>query len=271
MDSDETLIERARSGDNDALAALVARHAPRVLRFGLKLCKDEETARDVLQETLLTAARGIRGFRRESRFSTWLFAIARSICIKQRTRGSATKEAEPLDESAHFEGGGGLVDTKPPPDETIASLELGQALERAIRELEPAQREVLVLRDVEGLSAREVGQVLSLSEEAVKSRLHRARRALRQRLAPLFEEPPPRPTCPDVFELLSRHLEGEITRETCATMEAHVAACPHCAARCTSLRAVLAACTRAAEPELDPQLRAELVASMRRALSAPAP
>lgn len=254
MDSEEELIRRAKDGDDAALAELVERHAPRVLRFGVKLCRDEEDAREVLQETLLTVARGIRGFRGESRFATWLYAIARSICVKRRTRGDAAAPLTSLEEA-----GPALdelcVDEREIPDEAFAGLELGQALERGIRSLEPGQREVLVLRDVEGLSARETAEVLGISVEAVKSRLHRARQALRERLAPLFTEPPPRPDCPDVVELLSRHLEGEITAEVCRQMEAHVARCEHCSARCSSLRKVLAACGAVPEPELPPVLR----------------
>jgi RNA polymerase sigma-70 factor (ECF subfamily) len=88
-------------------------------------------------------------------------------------------------------------------------------------------REVLVLRDVEGLSAPEVGEVLGLSVEAVKSRLHRAAIAVRERVAPaLGAAEPPKPGCPDVLPLLSRHLEGELKPETCQEMERHLATCP---------------------------------------------
>ena len=85
MESDEVLLVRARDGDDEALAALVERHAPRVLRFGRKLCRDEEDAREVLQQTLLTVARKVRDFRGEGRFTTWLFSIARSFCTLART------------------------------------------------------------------------------------------------------------------------------------------------------------------------------------------
>jgi RNA polymerase sigma-70 factor (ECF subfamily) len=262
MESDEALLTRVRAGDDEATAALVERYAPRVLRFGLKLCRDEEDAREVLQQTLLTAARGLRAFRGESRLATWLFSIARSFCIKQRTRGQAAVQTQPLDDA--------VLELPAPereiPDQRLAARELEAALELAIRGLEPSQREVLVLRDVEGLSAAEVAQVLELSVDAVKSRLHRARKALRERLSPLFAPDRPQAGCPDVIELLSRYQEGEITSEACKTMEAHIEACSGCAARCDSLRRVLSACSASAEPTLPAELHSAVLGQVRQAL-----
>ena len=266
MDSDEILIARAREGDDAALGELVERYAPRVLRFGMKLCADEEDARDVLQDTFLTAARSIRSFRGESRFATWLYAIARSFCVKRRTRGASAVRLASLDDPASGEAAAPALAAREQPDEVLAGLELGTAIERGIRSLEPGQREVLVLRDVEGLSAREVADVLGISVEAAKSRLHRARQTLRERLAPLFQEPPARPGCPDVIELFSRHLEGEITSSVCQQMEAHLAGCPRCASRCASLLQVLSGCSAVPEPELTPELRAKVRGELKKAL-----
>jgi RNA polymerase sigma-70 factor, ECF subfamily len=262
MESDERLIARAREGDDEALADLVQRHAPRVLRFGLKLCGDEDDAREVLQNTLLTAARKIREFKGQSRFTTWLYAIARSFCIKQRTRGDAAVELEPLREAL-----GVPAPQSDEPEHRVTTFELQGALERAIRSLETQQREVLVLRDVEGLSAPEVAQVIGVSLDAVKSRLHRARKALREQLSPLLEEAAAQAACPDVVDLLSRYQEGDINQEACRAMEAHVSRCPPCKARCDSLRRVLSACSSAPEPELPPALRSAVLQEMRRALA----
>ena len=85
--SDATLLDRARTGDRRALEDLIGRHQRRVYRFGLKMCRDPEDAKDVLQETLIAAARNIRDFRGASAVSTWLYTIARSFCIKRRRRG----------------------------------------------------------------------------------------------------------------------------------------------------------------------------------------
>jgi RNA polymerase sigma-70 factor (ECF subfamily) len=262
VEDEAILVAKARSGDEAALLRLVETYAPRVLRFGRKLCGDEQDAEDVVQQTFLTAADKIADFRGDSQFGTWLYTIARSHCIKQRTRGTASLRAESLD--------GGHVElpasTDLPPDEQMGQKELQAALESAIGALEPAQREVLVLRDVEGLSAPEVAQALGLSVEAVKSRLHRARKSLRDGLSPWFEQSAPGPACPDVVELLSRHQEGDVTSEVCRTMEAHVDGCPECAKRCRSLRHVLAACSSVPAPELPPDLREAVRAQIRRSL-----
>src|SRR5918911_4634014 len=82
-DHDENLLTDARAGDRAALERLLELHQRRVFRFGLKMCGGEEDAKDVLQETLLAAARGIRDFRGASSVSTWLYTIARSFCIKR--------------------------------------------------------------------------------------------------------------------------------------------------------------------------------------------
>ena len=264
--SDDVLVARAQAGDEHAVSELVERYAPRILRFGMKLCRDEEDAREVLQETLLAAARGLRSFRGQSRLVTWLYAIARSFCIKHRTRSGGGAEFEPLDRVASEEL---VIDAGKLPDEELARRRVQTALERAIRELESNQREVILLRDVEGLSAAETAEVLGVSVEAVKSRLHRARRTLRDRLVPLFGPAPGPETgraCPDVIELLSRHLEGEITPNVCRELEAHVADCSGCSRRCDSLRRVLSTCSEAPLPELTPELRHRVLQEMHRVL-----
>ena len=110
----------------------------------------------------------------------------------------------------------------------------------------------LVLRDVEGLSAAEVAEVTKLSVAAVKSRLHRARVAVRTALAPeLGVEPtPPTNGCPRIVRLFSRHLEGEIDPDECARMETHLAECPRCRQSCDSLQQLLHTCRSSPLPEV---------------------
>jgi RNA polymerase sigma-70 factor, ECF subfamily len=240
---DHELLDAARAGDRAALEAFLERHQARVLRFGLKMCRDSEDARDVAQETLLAAARGVAGFRAASSPSTWLYTIARSFCIKARRR---SKFAPSQVVSVDGEGRGvveRVPDTRGGPDRQLEDRRLADALESAIASLAPRYREVLVLRDVEGLSAPEVAEVTGLGVEAVKSRLHRARLQVRERLAPLLgREAPAGPSCGDVVLLFSRHLEGEIDAATCAEMERHLAGCERCNASCRSLKRILATC-----------------------------
>ena len=170
--TDTELIEAVRAGDEQALTALLSRHAPRIYRYGLKMCRDPEDARDVVQDTLLAAARGVRDFRGASSLSTWLYAVARSFCLRKRRGAQAAPNTCSLEDETDVEETPSL---ESPPDEAVAHKELGAALDAAITALDPMYREVLVLRDVEGLTAPEVAEVLGLTVDAVKTRLHRAR------------------------------------------------------------------------------------------------
>jgi RNA polymerase sigma-70 factor, ECF subfamily len=260
--SDEALLAAARAGDRDALERLLERHAPKVLRFGKKMCRDDEDAREVLQDTLLAAARGVRSFRGASSVSTWLYTIARRFCVKLRQRELPPARVERAD--AVGSAAAKLVDPGRRPDEALAGREIQSVLEAAIRSLDPIYREVLLLRDVEGLTAPEVAEVLDIGIDAVKSRLHRARVAVRERVAPALGLEPPGPpsACPDVVTLLSEHFEGDVHPDVCRKMEAHVAACAQCASRCDSLRRVLAMCSAVEAPAIP----GELAVSLRRAV-----
>jgi RNA polymerase sigma-70 factor (ECF subfamily) len=267
--TDDALLASFRAGDDRALAKLLERYAPSIHRFGVKMCRDPEDAKDVLQETLLAAARGLREFRGGASLSTWLFTIARSFCIKKRRqRVGAPSEIVSLESDA----GRAIAAGGEAPDELAGSREIGAALDAAIAALDPIYREVLVLRDVEGLTAPEVASVLGIGVDAVKSRLHRARVAVRERMAPLLDpaEAPAQTGCPDVVNILSQYLEGDIGAQQCAEMDRHVAQCPRCRARCDSLRSTLALCRRTAEGGTVPP---EVQEAVRQALReiAPAP
>jgi RNA polymerase sigma-70 factor (ECF subfamily) len=243
--SDEHLLAAARAGDKQALEALLERHQPQVYRFGMKMCRDPEDAKDVLQDTLLAMARSVRDFRGASSLSTWLYTIARSFCIKRRRRSKfAPEEDRSLDsdlagEARHLAAPGD------DPAEALARRQVERALEQAIAALEPSYREVLLLRDVEGLSAAEVAEVVGASVQAVKSRLHRARLSVREHVAPLLsvDAPPPAAgACPDVLLMFSRHLEGEVSADGCAEMQRHLESCARCRGTCDSLKRTLALC-----------------------------
>ncbi len=251
------LMEAAQGGDADALDALLKQYQPYIYRFGVKMCRDPEDARDVLQETLFAAARTLHGFRGSSSVSTWLYTIARSFCIKKRRRSVFAPELVSLEaEAARARA---APDKSPDPERRLAERELAAALESAIAGLEPEYREVLLLRDVEGLSAAEVAEVTGLGVAAVKSRLHRARVAVRGRLAPFLAPLGPPAAgpgaCPDVVDLLSRHLEGDIGPDACAEMEKHVTACPRCQADCDSLKQTLRLCGSTPSPDVPDALK----------------
>jgi RNA polymerase sigma-70 factor (ECF subfamily) len=257
--SDAELLEAARRGDARSLESLLERHEAQVYRFGMKMCRNPEDAQDVLQDTLLAMARGIRDFRGASSISTWLYAIARSHCIKKRRHSKFAPEAErSLDTDAAREASE-LPDPGRAPDEVVAGREVQRALEEAIGALEPMYREVLLLRDVEGLTAPEVAEVLGVTVQAVKSRLHRARLSVRAHVAPRLgiAEPGAAPTgnCPDVLQLFSQHLEDEISTEVCAEMERHLQSCGRCRGTCESLKRTLDLCRTVPSVRVPPAIQ----------------
>jgi RNA polymerase sigma-70 factor (ECF subfamily) len=272
-ETDRDLLEAVRGGDRQALERLLARHQSAIYRFGTKMCRDEEDAKDIVQETMLAAARTIPEFRGGSAVSTWLYAIARSFCIKKRrTSKFAPERVESLE--AHAEQAAEIADPRRTPEEDAAGRQLKVALEEAIAGLDPMYREVILLRDVEGLSAAEVAEVMGLSVEAVKSRLHRARSAVRERIAPLLAPPELAPAtaaatgpgCQDVVEAFSRRLEGEIDPGACAELEAHLQECAACRGRCDSLRATLSLCKRAGAETVPAHVERSVREALRRFL-----
>jgi len=256
--ADAQLLERAREGDSEALAKLLERQQARIYRFGLKMCRDPQDAEDVVQETLLALARGVRDFRGSSSITTWLYTVARSFCIKKRRRSKFAAPETSLDAAPTT--GATLVAPDRAPDEALAARELQRALDQAISGLEPDYREVLLLRDVEGLTAAEVGEVLGITVQAVKSRLHRARVSVRDQVAPWLAIPSDARaapgSCPDVLTLFSQHLEQEVSAEVCAEMERHLEVCPRCQGACASLKRTLALCRTAGDAtEVPPAVR----------------
>jgi RNA polymerase sigma-70 factor (ECF subfamily) len=272
--TDTGLLEAARRGDRRSLEALLERHQAQVYRFGMKMCRDPEDARDVLQDTLLAMAKSVRDFRGASSISTWLYTIARSFCIKKRRRSKFAPEPErSLDTDAAPEAAR-LADSGRSPDEVLAGKEVRNALESAIGALDPKYREVLLLRDVEGLSAPEVAEVLGVSVQAVKSRLHRARLSVRGHVAPLLGIAPapeagPPGTCPDVLDLFSRRLEGEISPSVCAEMERHLETCGRCRGACESLKRTLALCRMSVAAPVPPAIQASIRRAVRDLLAEP--
>lgn len=247
-------IERAKAGDRAALEHVLARVAPSVYRFGRRMCGNADDADDVLQDTLVQVSQHIGQFEGRSALTSWVFTLARTACSRRR-RGLKNRPAEGEERLAEE------ADHAPSPEARAATHELGASVVAALDALPDDYREVLVLRDVEGLSARETADALELSVDAVKSRLHRARAALRLALRPLREAPPP--TCPDVAEQWSKKLEGDLSEGDCASMERHLAACPTCGAACESLRQALVACQRVRTVEVPPEIQERVRAALR--------
>jgi RNA polymerase sigma-70 factor (ECF subfamily) len=245
---DSDLVAAAVAGDQEALVVLLERHRDAVYRFGMRMCASPADAEDVVQDTLLTAARKLETFRGEAAFSSWLYAIARSACAKHRRADARVDQwdgSEPADSAPH-------------PEEALARQRLHAILERAVTSLEPAYREVLLLRDAEGLTAPETAAALELSVAAVKSRLHRARQMLRDRIEGLVRTQPgamPPPRCPDVVGWMAERMQQELGPQACAELEIRLAKCGDPAGEFDSLRRLLGACRQSAGPEVPEKLK----------------
>lgn len=255
MDSD--LITRAKAGDRQALEAVLAEVAPAVHRFGLRMCRNVHDAEDVLQDTLLNVAKHLGEFEGRSSLSSWVFALTRSACARKR-RGLKNQPA--ADDSCLAE----TQDSAPSPEARAADQELATALGNALDGLSDEHREVILLRDVEELSAPEAATVLGITVDALKSRLHRAREALRTSLRPMLEATKEkRAGCPDVALLWSQKLEGDLSQSDCSTMEKHLESCPSCNEACVALKRALLACQRIRTQEVPPEIQARVKSAIR--------
>ncbi len=265
--AEQRLAAQAQAGDPAAMRRLLEELSVPIYKFGRRFCRNEEDAQDVMQESLAALVRTLPRWRGDSALSTWAYSVARNTCGRmRRRRAGAPQRLESLEDEATNAAVQRVAAPGPDPAREFERASLRAALDTALAALPAAQREVVVLRDVEGLSTREVAATLGLAEEAVKSRLHRGRLALRRALATERGESAPArgPGCPDTARMLSRYMEGELDAATCRRLSAHVEACPDCKRACTTLRRTLTACARLGEAAVPAATRA----SIRRAIQA---
>ena len=171
------ILARARRGDLAAFEELVRRTEKRVYAVALRSSGSPEDAADITQEVFLRAWRSIEDFRGDSGFSTWLFRITANLCVDFARHRQAQPQTQPLVGEDDAERP--IPDTAPTPEEHLENSELGRELAAALDEISEEHRRIVLLRDVSGLSYTEIAEVLEISEGTVKSRLSRARIALR--------------------------------------------------------------------------------------------
>jgi RNA polymerase sigma-70 factor (ECF subfamily) len=186
LDPDGSLVERWQSGDLEAFEALVRRHERRVFRLLFRMLGNREEAEDVAQETFLNLHRHGRRFRRESRFSTFLYRVAANAALNRRR--SLGRERSRMDALASRQAAGESLPAFPrDPEGAAEHREESRRVQEAISTLPERLRLPLVLFDIEGLAYSEISRVAGIPEGTVKSRIHRARQALRQELADLVK------------------------------------------------------------------------------------
>ncbi|MBS2020938.1 MAG: sigma-70 family RNA polymerase sigma factor [Deltaproteobacteria bacterium] len=193
--SDSELVLRAQQGDATAFAQLVSRHQRQLYRLALRMTQSEADAQEILQETFLNAYQKLPNFRGEAQFSSWLYRIAANSALMRLRRKRRAPDAlptEPLELTGPKFNNEGYFEEAPHSDwsqradEKLMSGELGKAIDAAVKTLPDDYRTVFLLKDVDGLSNEEIADALELSVPAVKSRLHRARLALREQLGEFF-------------------------------------------------------------------------------------
>ena len=180
---EDALLRGLRAGDEAVFERLVRDQGPRLLAVARRFLRNEEDARDAVQEAFLSAFRSLGTFERSSRFSTWLHRIAVNCCL-MRLRTRRRKPEQPIEdflprfaEDGHQAIPSAAWDESA--DELLERAETRALVRAAIDRLPDSYREVLLLRDIEEISTGEAAALLAISENAVKIRLHRARQALR--------------------------------------------------------------------------------------------
>lgn len=193
FEGEADLVDGLRAGDAAAYRTFVDENSASVYGLALKLLGDEQEAEDVLQETFLSAFRAIDRFEGRSKLSTWLYRIAYNASLmhlRKRERMTTFSLDQPYgdEEQARPVAGDLLVDWSTVPDDRLLTAEARQEMDRAIAQLPESLRSAFILRDIQGLSGAETAEILGISVQAVKNRLHRARLSLRDRLSSYFAE-----------------------------------------------------------------------------------
>jgi len=187
-DPDHDLVDRVLGGDRQAFASLLARHQKRIFNFMYRMVGERGAAEDLTQEVFLKVYEALPGFRKAAMFSTWLYRIAHNHCLNAlKGRGREVAVSALTKDPANGNPVTALVDPSASPEERLEQQELRAVVQEKLAELTPEHRAVLVLRDIQGLSYDEIATALELEDGTVRSRLHRARMELKERLRGYLE------------------------------------------------------------------------------------
>ena len=188
---DRQLIARLKAGDESAVQELAERYTPRIFQLAMRHMKNREDAEEVTQDVLVKVYRKVGEFRGDSALSSWIYRITFNTAMSRLRNGrlarAADKERERLASASSADDRARLsrepIDWSQMPDEELLRLQLRQAVAAAIADLPEIYREPVVLRDIQGLTTEEASTRLRLKDQTLKSRLHRGRLMLRERLS----------------------------------------------------------------------------------------
>jgi RNA polymerase sigma-70 factor (ECF subfamily) len=275
--------ELLRSGNPNAVSEALRLLQGTVFSFSMKLCGHREDAEDTMQDVLLKAVPYLPMIESPKALAVWLYKVARNQCWMSRRRSKfAPKETVALDDlmpdASELESLTAAADTGP--EASVLSRESSERLERAIRQVPPQYRIILVLRDMEELDTAEVAQIMGLREGTVRVRLHRGRLVLRRELQqagnngsdakPANKSRVPRPLqCRDMFAQLSEYLDGRVDDLACEHIQRHLQECPPCLSFVQDLERAVERCHKyevPCKPDTAARLRQVLVAEYLKAL-----
>lgn len=187
-DPDHALVDRVLAGDQEAFTRLIERHQRRVLNFMYRMVGEREAAEDLTQEVFLKVYEALPRFRKAAAFSTWLFRIAHNHCLNAlRGKGREIPVTALENDPSNANPIARLADPAASPEGTLEQRELSAVVQEKLGELTPDHRAVLVLSDIQGLSYDDVASTLNLEGGTVRSRIHRARMELKEKLRDYLE------------------------------------------------------------------------------------
>lgn len=191
QDEDFELIQAINAGKDELFPELVRRYERKLYNFGMRMCRDVQDTEDMVQDTFINVFKYLKDFRYETKFKNWLYRVATSTCLKKKRKSKFAPEREISLEDFIPDENSELPAQVPSwaamPLDKLLNEELSTLIQESIVSLPEKYRLVLVLRDLEGFSTAETAQVLGLTNENIKVRLHRARLFLREKLKSYYD------------------------------------------------------------------------------------
>ncbi len=191
--TEQELVARAKAGDDEAFAQLMHDNEKRIYNLTLRMTGNPEDAMDLAQEAFLNAWRGLKFFKGDSAFSTWVYRLASNACIDHLRRQKRRQDISvPMPVNDEDDSTPDIPDERFQPEQELERQELRRAVAEGLEQLSDEHRQVLVMREINGLSYQEIGGILDLEAGTVKSRIARARNSLRKILVESgnFSNPP---------------------------------------------------------------------------------